>query len=155
MEHGVSISPVAFLIVQNDSVKLLEANHSSVLDKLVEYIPDAVDKIGGLIKKKMDQNKENFEDDDFYDDDYEDTYDDIDDKEENYSNDFDDFDDFDDEWISEDNDEDKESKVTKKKNEDTVKEVHKKEVNQIIDNGKGKAKKLEEKIKEIKKENNQ
>lgn len=52
---GVSITPVAFLIVQNDSVKLLEATHSSVVDKLVEYIPDAMDKIHKLFDKKTDK----------------------------------------------------------------------------------------------------
>lgn len=54
---GVSISPVAFLIVQNDNVKLLEANHCSVLDKLVEYVPDAIQKVNDIIKKKMDKNE--------------------------------------------------------------------------------------------------
>lgn len=53
---GVSITPVAFLIVQNDSVKLLEATHTSVIDKLVEYIPDAMDKIHKLFSKKMDES---------------------------------------------------------------------------------------------------
>ena len=74
---GVNITPVAFLIVQNDNVKLLEASHSSVLDKLVEYIPDAVDKINNIIKRKMDRADGNLgvvgEDDDFdEDDDWED-----------------------------------------------------------------------------------
>lgn len=55
---GVSITPVAFLIVQGDSVKLLEATHSSVLEKLVEYIPDVVEKTTKLFNKKMDKNKE-------------------------------------------------------------------------------------------------
>lgn len=49
---GVSINPVAFLIVQNDSVKLLEACHNTVLDKLVEYIPDAIEKVNEIIKTK-------------------------------------------------------------------------------------------------------
>ena len=64
---GVNITPVAFLIVQNDSVKLLEATHSSVLDKLVEYVPDAIEKINQLFNKKLDNEiKEEYED---YDDD--------------------------------------------------------------------------------------
>ena len=69
---GVNITPVAFLIVQNDNVKLLEASHSSVLDKLVEYIPDTIDKINGIIKRRMDRADGNLgyvgEDDDFDDD---------------------------------------------------------------------------------------
>lgn len=82
---GVNITPVAFLIVQNDSVKLLEASHSSVLDKLVEYIPDAIDKVNSIIKRKMDRDEGNLgvigDDDDFddeLDDDWED-FEDIDD----------------------------------------------------------------------------
>ena len=75
---GVNITPVAFLVVQNDNVKLLEASHSSVLDKLVEYIPDAVEKINGIIKRKMDRDEGNLgvvgddEIDEELDDDWED-----------------------------------------------------------------------------------
>lgn len=50
---GVNITPVAFLIIQNDTVKLLEATHASVLDKLVEYVPDVLEKINQLINKKL------------------------------------------------------------------------------------------------------
>ena len=80
---GVNIIPVAFLIVQNDSVKLLEASHSSVLDKLVEYIPDAIDKVNSIIKRKMDRDEGNLgvvgdDFDDELDDDWED-FDDVDD----------------------------------------------------------------------------
>ena len=56
--------------VQNDSVKLLEATHSSVLDKLVEYVPDAIEKINQLFNKKLDnEKKEEYEEYDDYDDD--------------------------------------------------------------------------------------
>ncbi len=80
---GVNITPVAFLIVQNDSVKLLEASHSSVLDKLVEYIPDAIDKVNSIIKRKMDRDEGNLgvvgdDFDDELDDDWKD-FDDVDD----------------------------------------------------------------------------
>ena len=80
---GVNITPVAFLIVQNDSVKLLEASHSSVLDKLVEYIPDAIDKVNSIIKRKMDRDEGNLgvvgdDFDDELDEDWED-FDDVDD----------------------------------------------------------------------------
>ena len=51
------------------------------------------------------------------------------------------------------NEEFEENVTTRSKDGKKIKEIHKKEVNQIIDNGKGKAKKLEEKIKEIKKDN--
>lgn len=161
---GVNITPVAFLIVQNDNVKLLEASHVSVLDKLVEYIPDAVEKIDKIIKKKMDKNDEldeDFDDDieyDFDDDDIEDNYDDdfendIED-ESNYDNEDDDFDFEEDEKDNENKDFiDKED--VKKKGKNKIKEIHKKEINQIVGNNKGKVKKLEEKIEEIKDDNDQ
>lgn len=55
---GVSINPVAFLIVQDNNVKLLEASHISALDKLVEYVPDVIEKVSNLIKRKIDNEKD-------------------------------------------------------------------------------------------------
>lgn len=37
---GVTINPVAFLVVQNDNVKLMPVNHDSYIDKLLDYVPD-------------------------------------------------------------------------------------------------------------------
>ena len=83
---GVNITPVAFLVVQNDNVKLLEASHSSVLDKLVEYIPDAVEKINGIIKRKMDRDEGNLgvvgDDDDYDEEELDDDWEDFDDLDE-------------------------------------------------------------------------
>ena len=56
MEHGVNINPVAFLVVQSNNVKLLPVCHSSALDKLLDYMPDAIEKANSLINKQM-QNK--------------------------------------------------------------------------------------------------
>lgn len=36
---GVTINPVAFLVIQEGSVKLLPVNHSSALDRLLDYVP--------------------------------------------------------------------------------------------------------------------
>ena len=96
---GVNITPVAFLIVQNDSVKLLEATHSSVLDKLVEYVPDAIEKINQLFNKKLDNEikEEEYED---YDDDL----------------DWDDEEDFENEDFNDENDEDNYSKNSESNN---------------------------------------
>lgn len=49
---GVSINPVAFIIVQEGSVKLLPVNHSSSIDRLLDYVPDLFERIG----KKMSKN---------------------------------------------------------------------------------------------------
>lgn len=42
---GVSINPIAFLVVENDKVRLLPVNHSSCIDKLLDYVPDLFEKI--------------------------------------------------------------------------------------------------------------
>ena len=54
---GVNINPIAFLVIQENNVKLLPVNHVSSLDKLLDYIPDLVDKANNIIEKGM-QNKE-------------------------------------------------------------------------------------------------
>ena len=55
---GVSIQPVAFLVVSDNQIKLLPVNTSeNPLDKIVDYIPDAVDKITNLIKSKKKENE--------------------------------------------------------------------------------------------------
>lgn len=51
---GVSINPVAFIIVQEGSVKLLPVNHSSTIDKLLDYVPDLINKIGKKMNKAED-----------------------------------------------------------------------------------------------------
>lgn len=55
---GVSISPIAFLVVQGESVKLLPVNHSSAIDKLLDYIPDLMEKANAILNKQM-NNKPN------------------------------------------------------------------------------------------------
>ncbi len=55
---GVSISPVAFLIVQQNNVKLLPVDHPSSLDKLLDYVPDLIDKANSFLNKSMQNKKE-------------------------------------------------------------------------------------------------
>lgn len=55
---GVSLSPVAFLVVQGDMVKLLPVNHSTSLDKILDYIPDLFEKVNCMINKSMKNKKE-------------------------------------------------------------------------------------------------
>lgn len=62
---GVSITPVAFLVVQQNNVKLLPVSHCSSLDRLLDYVPDLMEKINNQLNKlmqniqqdKKDQNK--------------------------------------------------------------------------------------------------
>ena len=55
---GVSINPVAFLVVQDRNVKLLPINHSSAIDKLLDYIPDLMEKVNSVLNKEMQNKKE-------------------------------------------------------------------------------------------------
>ena len=55
---GVSISPVAFLVVQQNTVKLLPVEHCSSVDRLLDYIPDLMDKLNNYLNKNMQNKKE-------------------------------------------------------------------------------------------------
>lgn len=55
---GVSINPISFLIVQNDKVKLLPVNHSSCVDKILDYIPELFDKVECITENKKEKNEE-------------------------------------------------------------------------------------------------
>jgi sporulation protein YtfJ len=48
---GVHITPIAFLVVKGDSVRLLSVTApSNTVDKIIDTVPDVIDKIEGLIK---------------------------------------------------------------------------------------------------------
>lgn len=55
---GVNINPVAFLIIQANNVKLLPVDHTSSIDKLLDYMPDLVEKANNLMNKAMQNKKE-------------------------------------------------------------------------------------------------
>ena len=64
---GISINPLAFLVISNGEVKLLQMSFSSnTADKMFNMVPDVIDKISGLVsgsskkdaKEKKDKDKE-------------------------------------------------------------------------------------------------
>ena len=55
---GVSITPIAFLVVQSGTVKLLPVSHSSAIDKLLDYVPDLVEKANNMLNKTIQNKKE-------------------------------------------------------------------------------------------------
>ena len=60
---GVSINPIAFLIVENNKVRLLPVNHSSCIDKLLDYVPDLFEKLAKTKSKlECSENMSNCED---------------------------------------------------------------------------------------------
>ena len=50
---GVSISPIAFIVVQSNGVKLLPVEHSSSIDKLLDLVPDLADKLSEMLGKTV------------------------------------------------------------------------------------------------------
>ena len=62
---GVKITPVAFLVVKEGSVRVLPVAvpAASTLDRLVEMVPDAVDKVTAFLSKRAEEK--NGEDEDF------------------------------------------------------------------------------------------
>ncbi len=48
---GASISPVAFIMVQSGTVKLMPIEHSNSLDKLLDYVPDLFEKLNKTTEK--------------------------------------------------------------------------------------------------------
>ena len=55
---GVTINPVAFLVIQSNNVKLMPVNHSSSLDKLLDYVPDLLEKTNNMMNKHLQNKKE-------------------------------------------------------------------------------------------------
>lgn len=55
---GVSINPVAFMVVGNGQIKLLPVNMNSSVDKILDLIPDLLGKANETIKKRIIVKKE-------------------------------------------------------------------------------------------------
>lgn len=55
---GVSIKPVAFLIVQGENVKLLPVEHSCTIDRVLDYMPELCQKAEKMIDKMMNKKEE-------------------------------------------------------------------------------------------------
>ena len=52
---GVHISPVGFLVMKDGNARVLNVNWINVIDRAVDMIPDLINKIDGIINKKMDK----------------------------------------------------------------------------------------------------
>ena len=56
---GMNLSPVAFLIVKGDSVRLMPVAPppGTAVDRVVEMVPDVIDKVTGFIEKQQGKDK--------------------------------------------------------------------------------------------------
>lgn len=55
---GVTVRPVAFLVVKNDSIRLLSVDQQNTYDKIVDTVPQIIDIIKGMFKDKGDTKTE-------------------------------------------------------------------------------------------------
>ena len=53
---GISINPVAFVIVLKDTIKVLPMEHASAIDKLMDYVPDLMEKANMIVDKTISRN---------------------------------------------------------------------------------------------------
>lgn len=58
---GVSIQPIAFLVITQENVKLMPVDHTSSIDKLLDYVPDLMEKANNMINKCIQNKKEETE----------------------------------------------------------------------------------------------
>lgn len=58
---GISINPVAFVLVQKDSIKVVPIEHSSAIDKLMDYVPDIMEKANktNIADKILEEDQKN------------------------------------------------------------------------------------------------
>ena len=58
---GVTINPVAFLVIQSNNVKLIPVSHTSSLDKLLDYMPDLIEKANSMMNRCLQNKKDETE----------------------------------------------------------------------------------------------
>ena len=55
---GVSLRPVAFLVMKGDSVRLLSVDHENTYDRIIDSIPQVIDMLKGSGKDKNESKPE-------------------------------------------------------------------------------------------------
>lgn len=54
---GVSITPISFLVIRDGNVRVIsvEQPNSTVAERVIELVPDVVDKVSSMVSKKKDE----------------------------------------------------------------------------------------------------
>ena len=54
---GVNITPVAFIVVKGDNIRLLHISPpaATTLDRLIETVPDVLDKVSDFVEKRKEE----------------------------------------------------------------------------------------------------
>lgn len=56
---GVTLKPVAFLVIKNDNIRLLSVDQDNTYDRIVDSIPQIMDMLKNMFKGKDSNKKEN------------------------------------------------------------------------------------------------
>lgn len=59
---GISISPVSFLVVDENHIKLLSTNSSSVVDKIIDSVPELASELKSIFDTKKSENNTDYDD---------------------------------------------------------------------------------------------
>lgn len=51
---GVSVKPVAFLVIKGDNVRLLHMDYDTTVDRVIDYIPNFLESVKNLFKPNTD-----------------------------------------------------------------------------------------------------
>ncbi|AET66769.1 sporulation protein YtfJ [Desulfosporosinus orientis DSM 765] len=49
---GVSVQPIAFLVAGNGTIRLLPVDSNVVVDRIIDTVPDLLDRLSGMFQKK-------------------------------------------------------------------------------------------------------
>ena len=60
---GVNITPVGFLVISETGTKILPVEHLGAFDKVLDYVPDIVDKLTDMMNKEKTYTYEFYEED--------------------------------------------------------------------------------------------
>jgi uncharacterized spore protein YtfJ len=55
---GVSVTPVTFIVIEKDTVKILQAGDSSTIERLVDAVPGLIDKLTDMLAEKAPEAEE-------------------------------------------------------------------------------------------------
>lgn len=58
---GVSVKPVAFLVMKNDSLRLMSVDHENTFDRIVDSLPQWMEMLKGMGKSKEEKCSSSFE----------------------------------------------------------------------------------------------
>lgn len=56
---GVTVKPVAFLVLRQDTVRLLPVNQTNTYDRIVDSIPQLIEMIGSMVSKNKKESSKN------------------------------------------------------------------------------------------------